>query len=149
MIDVIPHRPPSLWLSGVVECDPGKSASGFYSADDEVFVGHFPGNPILMGVREIEALAQLGCFTAMLGKEKQGVLFAGIEKVDFLAPVFPGSVLELYIEMLKPEKEGQFKGVGHTAVNGTTAMTTTITGAMMPIEKMDKLLAIAKRRQDR
>ena len=91
--DVIPHRPPHLWLDGVIECQPGVSATGFWTPGPEHFMGHFNEElEILPGVKQIEAGAQVGAYMMMSENPGETIpLFAGIDEVKFAAPVFPGA----------------------------------------------------------
>jgi 3-hydroxyacyl-[acyl-carrier-protein] dehydratase len=59
---IIPHREPFLLLDEVTELEPGVRARGRYivKPDEWYLGGHFPGNPIMPGVLQVEALAQLG-----------------------------------------------------------------------------------------
>ena len=57
---VLPHRDPFVWVSRVLECEPGASITAELDVDPELplFAGHFPGHPVLPGVIIMEALAQ-------------------------------------------------------------------------------------------
>ena len=63
--------------------------------------GHFPGNPIMPGVKMVEALAQCGAVAVLSQPENRGklVLFAGIDDVRFKRIVRPGDVLDLVCEV--------------------------------------------------
>jgi 3-hydroxyacyl-[acyl-carrier-protein] dehydratase len=73
------------------------------SPDEDYFRGHFPGNPIMPGVLQVEALAQAGAVAALSLPENKGklVLFAGIDGVRFKRIVKPGETLRLEVEMTK------------------------------------------------
>ncbi|MFO7173248.1 MAG: 3-hydroxyacyl-ACP dehydratase FabZ [Bacillota bacterium] len=102
---VIPHREPFLLVDELVEVEPGRRAVGLkHVTPDEFWVpGHYPGNPIMPGVLQIEALAQTGAVALMLMPEYQGKvpLFAGLEGVRFKRPVRPGETLRLEVEILR------------------------------------------------
>ena len=71
---IIPHRDPFLLVDEIVELVPGESATGRYHVRDDAWYlrGHFPGRPIMPGVLQVEALAQVG---AVCGLSSPG--FAG------------------------------------------------------------------------
>ena len=96
---IIPHREPFLLVDEVTELEPGVRAAGRYlvKADEWYLAGHFPGNPIMPGVLQVEALAQLGAVCGLAHPDFAGklALFAGIDDVRFKRIVRPGDVLEL------------------------------------------------------
>lgn len=102
---VLPHRDPFVWVSRVLECEPGASITAELDVDPELplFAGHFPGHPVLPGVIIMEALAQAASFCALVGRDEPGVLgfFAGIDKAKFRYQVQPGDVLTLKADIVK------------------------------------------------
>lgn len=101
---ILPHRYPFLLVDRITECEPGKSAKGIkcVSANEQQFVGHFPGKQVMPGVLIIEALAQTGA-VALLSEEKNKgriALFGGIKSAKFKRQVIPGDVLELSCEII-------------------------------------------------
>lgn len=102
---VLPHRDPFVWVSRVLECEPGASITAELDVDPELplFAGHFPGHPVLPGVIIMEALAQTASFCALVGRDEPGVLgfFVGIDKAKFRHQVQPGDVLTLKADIVK------------------------------------------------
>jgi 3-hydroxyacyl-[acyl-carrier-protein] dehydratase len=102
---IIPHRDPFLLVDEVTELEPGVRAVGRYlvSADAWYLAGHFPGNPIMPGVLQVEALAQVGAICGLSHPDHAGrlALFAGIDDVRFKRIVRPGDVLDLECEIVR------------------------------------------------
>ena len=105
--EILPHRYPMLLIDRVVEMDIEDKmyVKGYknLSANEAFFQGHYPDEPIMPGVLQIEALAQTGA-VAILSMEKfkgKTPLFAGTNKVRFKNKVVPGDRLDLYCEIVK------------------------------------------------
>ena len=105
IMNMIPHRYPFLLLDRITECVPGKYAKGYKNLtwNEPFFQGHFPNNPIMPGVLQIEAMAQCSAPILMTLPQFKGklALFAGIENVRFKNIVRPGDRLDMEIELLK------------------------------------------------
>jgi 3-hydroxyacyl-[acyl-carrier-protein] dehydratase len=103
--DLLPHRPPFLFVDEIIEIDPGRAARARWhiDADADFFAGHFPGRPILPGVLMVEALAQTAGLAAAASSEHRGKLavFAGIETVRVRRMVVPGETLEMHMEITR------------------------------------------------
>jgi 3-hydroxyacyl-[acyl-carrier-protein] dehydratase len=101
--EVIPHRPPFLFVDEVDEVVPGQSARGRWrlTGNEPFFAGHFPDRPTLPGVLMVEALAQLGAVAVLRDERFVGKLplFGGIDKARFRAQVVPGDTLELEVTL--------------------------------------------------
>ena len=105
--EILPHIYPFLLVDRVIEMEIGENkfvrAYKNVSANEEFFQGHYPQEPIMPGVLQIEALAQTGT-VAILSMEKfkgKTPLFAGINKARFKGKVVPGDRLDLYCEIVK------------------------------------------------
>ncbi len=101
---LIPHRWPFLLVDRIVEYQPeAKRIVGLkaVSASEWFFQGHFPGLPVMPGVLQVEALAQVGAIALLSQPAYRGkiVLFARIENVRFRKPVTPGDTLRLEVQL--------------------------------------------------
>jgi 3-hydroxyacyl-[acyl-carrier-protein] dehydratase len=123
-IDVLPHRPPFLFMTAVTAVEPGHSAEGRWdlTGSEPFFAGHFPGRPTLPGVLMIESLAQLGAFAVLLDPRYSGKLplFGGIERARFRRQVLPGDSLELVVTLDRMSARAG-KGHGTALVEGQKA----------------------------
>ena len=95
--EILPHREPFLLVDEVLELVPGERVVARKTVTDADCAGHFPGNPIMPGVLQVEALAQLGAVCGLAHPDFAGklALFAGIDDVRFKRIVRPGDVLDL------------------------------------------------------
>ncbi|MGZ5552563.1 MAG: 3-hydroxyacyl-ACP dehydratase FabZ family protein [Chthoniobacterales bacterium] len=101
----LPHRPPFVFVKELVATVPGKSAecATTFDADDPMFAGHFPGNPLVPGVILTEALAQTAGIAAASGyseKERPLFLLTAIRGMKFMRAVRPGEQVRLRAEKL-------------------------------------------------
>ncbi len=124
--DILPHRPPFLFVDEITALTPGESASGLWrlTGTEGFFQGHFPGRPLLPGVLMVEAMAQLGGIALLTDERYTGnlALFGGIDKARFRRQVGPGDTLEMAIEL---DQLGSNAGKGHgtATVQGKVAAT--------------------------
>ena len=104
IMDMIPHRYPFLLVDRITECVAGKYAKGYknMTMNEEFFQGHFPGNPIMPGVLQLEALAQCSAPIVMCMPEYQGklTLYAGVDNVRFKNIVRPGVRFDMDVDLV-------------------------------------------------
>lgn len=102
---VLPHRDPFVWVSRVIECDPGVRIVAELDVSPELplFAGHFPGHPVLPGVIIMEALAQAASFCVLVGRGREGAVgfLTGIDGAKFRRQVNPGETLRLEASIVK------------------------------------------------
>lgn len=133
IMNMIPHRYPFLLVDKITECVPGKYAKGYknLTMNEEFFQGHFPGNPIMPGVLQLEAMAQCSApilMTLDAFKDKL-CLFASMENVRFKTIVRPGDRFDMDIQLTKIKGPiGKVHAIG--SVDGKIAVEADLTVAM-------------------
>jgi UDP-3-O-[3-hydroxymyristoyl] N-acetylglucosamine deacetylase / 3-hydroxyacyl-[acyl-carrier-protein] dehydratase len=106
----LPHRYPFLLVDKIIELS-DKHIVGVKNVtfNEPFFVGHFPGNPIMPGVLQIEALAQTGgilAINALLDSGKYDTYFLKIDNCKFKQKVVPGDTMLLRMELAAPIRRG-------------------------------------------
>jgi 3-hydroxyacyl-[acyl-carrier-protein] dehydratase len=103
---ILPHRYPFLLVDKIIELEPRVRIVGVkqVTANEQFFIGHFPGAPVMPGVLQIEALAQVGAILALRefeNRDEKIPFFTGIESAKFRRPVVPGDTLILEVTALR------------------------------------------------
>ena len=115
--EILPHRYPFLLVDKIIELEPKVRIVGVkqVTANEQFFQGHFPGAPVMPGVLQIEALAQVGAILALRefeNRDEKIPFFSGIESARFRKPVVPGDTLELEVIALRiGSKVQKMKGI--------------------------------------
>lgn len=98
---ILPHRYPILLIDRVLECDMKERIVGIknVSANEPFFQGHFPGHPIMPGVLQLEAMAQLGgiLMNKLFHSEGRVAYFMAIDGAKFRRIVVPGDQLRIEV----------------------------------------------------
>ncbi len=107
---ILPHRPPFLLIDKIIHID-NKSVVGIKNVtmNEPFFVGHFPNEPVMPGVLQLEAMAQCGGILALHGiedPELYSTYFARIDAVKFKRKVVPGDTLMFVLELTEPIRRG-------------------------------------------
>jgi 3-hydroxyacyl-[acyl-carrier-protein] dehydratase len=128
---ILPHREPFLLVDEVLELVPGVRVVARRTVTEADCAGHFPGNPIMPGVKLVEALAQCGAVAVLAQPENHGklALFAGIDDVRFKRIVRPGEVLDLSCEV-EAVRGPIGRGKVRASVGGELAVRGTLTFAV-------------------
>ena len=118
---VLPHRYPFLLVDRVVSNDGEKRCVGVknVSINEWYFQGHFPGHPVMPGVLQVEAMAQVGSILLLRNPEYAGRIgyFMSADGVKFRKPVVPGDALFIEVEVTV-RKKMLLKCKGRCLVNG-------------------------------
>lgn len=129
VMKILPHRPPFLMVDKVTKIEGSKVvAVKQVTMGEPFFAGHFPGHPIMPGVLQLEAMAQVAGILMMRQAENAGKIayFMSAENVKWRKPVRPGDTLVIEVDMTKSRgKIGKAKGV--CTVDGETVSEADVT----------------------
>jgi UDP-3-O-[3-hydroxymyristoyl] N-acetylglucosamine deacetylase/3-hydroxyacyl-[acyl-carrier-protein] dehydratase len=121
VMKILPHRYPFLLVDRIVGFEGENKCTGIKNVtiNEPFFQGHFPGHPIMPGVLQLEAMAQVASILLLRAPENQGKIgyFLSADKVKWRRPVLPGDTLMIETEILKIKRNiGQAKA--RCIVNG-------------------------------
>ena len=110
IMKILPHRHPFLFIDKILEItDNSIVGLKYVSPEEPYFKGHFPGRPVMPGVLQIEAMAQVGgvlVLSTFPDPENYLTFFGRIENAKFKRPVEPGDTLIFELELLSPIRRG-------------------------------------------
>ncbi len=121
VMKILPHRYPFLMIDRIIGLEGETKCTGVKNVtiNEPFFQGHFPGHPVMPGVLQLEAMAQVASIVLMRMPENQGKIgyFMSANNVKWRRPVFPGDTLIIETELLKV-KRSIAQASGRISVNG-------------------------------
>ncbi|MFL6585042.1 MAG: bifunctional UDP-3-O-[3-hydroxymyristoyl] N-acetylglucosamine deacetylase/3-hydroxyacyl-ACP dehydratase [Chthoniobacterales bacterium] len=105
VMEILPHRYPFLMVDRILGFEGETKCTGMKTVtiNEPFFAGHFPGHPVMPGVLQVEAMAQVASILLMrLAKSASRIgYFLSADEVKFRKPVFPGDTLFITAELIK------------------------------------------------
>jgi UDP-3-O-[3-hydroxymyristoyl] N-acetylglucosamine deacetylase/3-hydroxyacyl-[acyl-carrier-protein] dehydratase len=122
IMGILPHRYPFLMIDKIIELEENHVVGvKNVTINEPFFQGHFPGNPVMPGVLQIEAMAQAGGVLALHNveePEKWSTYFMKIDNVKFKRKVIPGDTVIFKLDLSAPIRRGIVQMKGTAYVNG-------------------------------
>lgn len=121
IMKILPHRFPFLMVDRILNFEGGIKVTGIKSVSigEPYFQGHFPGHPVMPGVLQVEAMAQVASVLLFKITESANRIgyFMSADGVRFRKPVFPGDTLYIHAELTKTRGNRLAKAKCHCVVN--------------------------------
>ena len=120
ILDLLPHRYTFLFIDRVLERDKGHVHTlNNVTSNEPFFQGHFPGHPVMPGVMQVEAMAQVASILLFkLTKTSSRVgYFMSADQVKFRKPVFPGDTIFIHAELTRARGNRMAKTKCYCVVN--------------------------------
>lgn len=135
IMQILPHRYPFLLIDKIIHLD-DLMVAGIKNVtmNEPFFTGHFPGNPVMPGVLQIEAMAQIGgilVLNTVPDPENYTPYFLGIDKCKFRKMVIPGDTIKFKCELTAPIKRGIAQMNGYAYVGNTLVCEASMTARIV------------------
>ena len=141
VLDTLPHRYPFLMIDRIVEFKNSDELTALKNVtiNEPFFQGHYPGNPVLPGVLQIEAMAQAAGVLMLrkISSEGKTALFMSCDKVKFRRAVRPGDQLLINVKMTKSRGNKIGVAEGECLVNGQVVSSAELMFAVVDNAEMD------------
>jgi len=122
---LLPHSYPFLLIDKIIEMDGDEYGIGIKNVtiNEPFFQGHFPGNPIMPGVLQIEGMAQTAAVICMIAHNisedsNLNIFFMTIDKARFRKPVLPGDIIYYYLKKIR-QRSNVWRYKGEAYVQGS------------------------------
>ena len=140
---MLPHRYPFLLVDKIIEMDES-SIVGVknITLNEPQFTGHFPNNPVMPGVLQVEAMAQVGGIFALSSvpdPENYMTYFMKIDGVKFKRKVIPGDTVIFQLKLLTPIRRGIVHMMGKGYVNGVQCIEAELMAQIVKEKKEEKV----------
>lgn len=125
ILDILPHAYPFVLVDRVIDIkgDEEITAIKNVTINEPYFTGHFPGNPVMPGVLQMESMAQAAGLLMLrkISSEGKVALFMSAEKVKFRRAVIPGDQMEIRVKIIKVRANRFAHAAGQCLVDGKLA----------------------------
>ncbi|MBO3698658.1 bifunctional UDP-3-O-[3-hydroxymyristoyl] N-acetylglucosamine deacetylase/3-hydroxyacyl-ACP dehydratase [Roseivirga sp. E12] len=132
---ILPHRYPFLLIDKIIHLDDNMVAGiKNVTMNEPFFQGHFPNNPVMPGVLQVEAMAQIGgilVLNTVPDPENYTPYFLGIDRCKFRRMVIPGDTIKFKCELTSPIKRGIAQMTGYAYVGNTLVCEASMTARIV------------------